>query len=216
MKHRMKKIISFIVALAVPILAACGSSDAAAEAAPAPEPTAAAVQPAESAQPRWSPPEEKPVEAEAQPAAADESAAVAPAETDAPQKQAYFHAGVPNKEILEILGKPDRSELGANSRHLYNNCEYNGILFKSIEVDMTNDGTAFLIVLVADGSIDQGEIKAFMQDWADALQADNGTPGITQMDDPIYVNYDWSKESLQVAQYPNDPDYHIGLVWKLF
>ncbi|MBO7422834.1 MAG: hypothetical protein J6T99_05545, partial [Oscillospiraceae bacterium] len=67
---------------------ACGSSDAAAEAAPAPEPTAAAVQPAESAQPRWSPPEEKPVEAEAQPAAADESAVVVPVETDAPQKQA--------------------------------------------------------------------------------------------------------------------------------
>ena len=216
-KHRMKKFISFFVALAVPLLAACGSSDAAAEAAPSPEPTAAAaVQPAGCAQPRWSPPEEKPVAADAVPAVAEEHAADTPAEADVPQKQAYFHAGVPNKEILEILGKPDRSELGANSRHLYNNCEYNGILFKSIEVDMTNDGTAFLIVLVADGSIDLGEIKAFMQDWADALQTDNGTPGITQMEDPIYVNYDWSNESLQVTQYPNDPDYHIGLVWKLF
>ena len=214
----MKKFISFLVALAVPLLAACGSSDAAAEAAPSPEPTAAAaVQPAESAQPRWSPPEEKPVADDAVSAVAEERAADAPAEADVPQKQAYFHAGVPNKEILEILGKPDRSELGANSRHLYNNCEYNGILFKSIEVDMTNDGTASLIVLVADESNDQETIKKFMQDWADALSADNGTPGINQMDDPMYIQYDWSDESLDIKVIPSfDLDYHIGLVWKNF
>ena len=211
----MKKFISFIIAIAVPILAACGSSDALADAAPTPEPPpAAASQPAESAQPRWSPPEET-AEAKAEPQPAPEAVQEAPAE-EAVEKQAFFHAGVPNKEILEILGKPDRSELGANSRHLYNNCEYNGILFKSIEVDMTNEGIAFLIVLVVDGSTDLEQIKSFMQDWADALSTGNGNPGITQMDSPVYMNYDWSEESLQLAQYPNDPDYHIGLVWKLF
>ena len=211
----MKKFISFIVALAVPVLAACGSSDALAEAAPTPEPPPAAVsQPAESAQARWSPPEETAV-LEVAPQPIPEPVQEVPAE-EAVQKQAFFHAGVPNKQILEILGKPDRSELGANSRHLYNNCDYNGIQFKSIEVDMTNDGTAFLIVLVVDGSVDMEQIKSFMRDWADALSADNGTAGITQMDSPVYMNYDWSEESLQLAQYPNDPDYHIGLVWKLF
>ena len=211
----MKKFISFIVALAVPILAACGSSDALADAAPTPEPPpAAASQPVESAQPRWSPPEET-AKAKAEPQPAPEAVQEAPA-VEAVEKQAFFHAGVPNKEILEILGKPDRSELGANSRHLYNNCEYNGILFKSIEVDMTNEGIAFLIVLVVDGSTDLEQIKSFMQDWADALSAGNGNPGITQMESPVYMNYDWSEESLQLAQYPNDPDYHIGLVWKLF
>ena len=213
----MKKVISFFVALSVPLLAACGSSRAVAESAPTPEPPPTAVsQPAESAQPRWSPPEEAALMTEAEPQPSPEAVPEAPAEEETAQEQAYFHAGVPNKEILEILGKPNRSELGANSRHLYNNCEYNGILFKSIEVDMTYDGTAFLIVLVADGSIDQDEIKAFTREWADALTAENGTPGITQMDNPVYMNYDWSEESLQLAQYPNDPDYHIGIVWKLF
>ena len=208
-EYHMKRIISFLLAMTIPALAACGSSKAAAEAAPTTiTPPTVDSQPAESAQPRWSPPEETAEE----PVQIPETSA----QTEETEKQPFFHTGVPNKEILEILGKPDRSELGANSRHLYNNCEYNGILFKSIEIDITNDGTAFLVVLVADGSIDQEKIKTFMQDWADALQAENGAPGTTKMDDSLYLNYDWSKESLQLAMYPNDPDYHIGLVWKLF
>lgn len=216
-EYHMKKLISFLLALTIPALAACGSSKGAAEAAPTPIPLPTIdSQPAESAQPRWSPPAES---AEA-PAAVPETPVTTPETAEVPEEETqelpFIYAGVTGSEILDILGKPNRSEQGADSKHLYYDYDYNGIRFKTIEVDLTNDGKVWLIVMIVDETeVDREAVEAFTQKWADARQESLGIPAVFRSEDPLSVKYDWMNETLTLDKYPGGTEYHIGSFWKL-
>ena len=213
----MKKLISLVLVLAMPLLMACGSTKTVAEAAPTPDPASAqsaSVNNQPTGEPRWTPPESE--NSASVSVSSGDSVAEVTEQPASDSEQAFPKVGVPSSQVLEILGKPDRSELGQNSRHLYNDYQYRGILFKSVEVDMTNDGTVWLINLVAEDTTELEDLKAFVQDWADQISVENGTPGVSQFDNPLSLNYDWRDVSLQLATYPGMTEYHIGFFWKLF
>ena len=213
----MKKIISLVLVLAMPLLMACGSTKTVAEAAPTSDPASAqsaSVNNQPTGEPRWTPPE--PENSASVSVSSGDSVTEVTEQPVSDSEQAFPKVGVPSSQVLEILGKPDRSELGQNSRHLYNDYQYRGILFKSVEVDMTNDGTVWLINLVADEGTDMEQLMTFMQNWADSLQLVHGTPAVSRFDNK--TTYDWPDISLDISRYPevNILDYHIGLIWKLY
>ena len=213
----MKKIISLILVLAMPFLMACGSTKTVAAAAGSEAPAAESQA---SGQARWTPPADSAAASSlpsAQPAENSAASAEPAVQAEEPaEEQPFPDVGGPSTQVLEILGKPDRSELGQNSNHKYYNREFQGIEFESIEVDMTSDGTVWLINLVADETTDQDLLMTFMQNWADALQQTHGTPAVSRFDNK--TTYDWQDISLDISRYPevNILDYHIGLFWKLY
>lgn len=199
----------------MPFLMACGSTKTVAAAASAEVPAAESQA---SGHARWTPPAESasvPAAPAAQPAEQQAAVPAPEAQTDV-EEQPFPDVGVPSSQVLEILGKPDRSELGQNSNHKYFNREYQGIVFESIEVDMTSDGTVWLINLVADEATDKDLLMTFMQNWADALQQAHGAPAVSRFDNK--TTYDWQDISLDISRYPevNILDYHIGLFWKQY
>ena len=199
----------------MPFLMACGSTKTVAAAASAEVPAAESQA---SGQARWTPPAESaavPAAPAEQPAEQQTAVTVPEAQADV-EEQPFPDVGVPSSQVLEILGKPDRSELGQNSNHKYFNREYQGIVFESVEVDMTSDGTVWLINLVADEATDRDLLMSFMQKWADALQLTHGAPAVSRFDNK--TTYDWQDISLDISRYPevNILDYHIGLFWKQY
>ena len=213
---KTKKYLSLVLAFAIPALAACGSAEASAETGPNPEAAVVAENAGSSAtaEPRWSPPTDAESAAEQnQPAVAAEPTTVADAE--AKEDQAFPPVGVSDKEVLAVLGKPSRSELGQNSRHLYSNFLYKDILFPSVEVDMMSDGTVWLINFEADSSTDIETVKAFTEDWANAVAESYGTPGVSHTDGPVLsrTSYSWLDYMLTLDEYA-DGKFVIGFFYQ--
>lgn len=216
---KIKQYSSLALALAIPLLAACGSTAASAE-SPNPEQAVVAISDGSTvtAEPRWSPPAETAAQdaAEAvqtQPAAA-QNADSQSADSTA-DEQAFPPVGVSDSEVLAVLGKPSRSELGQNSRHLYYSYDYRGITFSTVEVDRMSDGTVWLINFETDSSVSLETVQAFTEDWVDAVSAVYGTPGVSHADGPVLsrTSYSWRDYTLTLDEY-TDGKFVVGFFYQ--